>query len=1256
MFSTLRNRFALLSLAAALLLLALASTADADTSICPPGSGAGQCNDPQGIAVDNETGHLYVADRDNNRIDVFEADGTFVLAFGWGVDTEAGELQTCTTASKCNAGIAGSAAGQFDHPTWIAVDNDASSASRHDVYVGTDNFAVQKFKPTGEFVKAFGGKGTGSCQFNRERDPIAVGPGGDVYVADSYDKDGEGPFDEFLSRVERFDSAGNCLGTVDLFEGARQFIRNFAVDSAGNSYVAIEGGGGGLRKYDPSGALLYEVDHDFQTEGLAIGEADHVFAEQTTLNAAKTEFVHLFTEYSPSGAPLSRFGYLVEEFFDVPALAAFHSAGGDLFASEGARGIKYLTLPPPGPVVMSAPCKTGSLGNAKATLTAEVNPEGKATTVHFQYVDQKSFEDESGFASAKTKETEESASIGEDFVLHKATGEADLVPDTTYRCRVLATNADAPGGIFGEEGSFTSLPPLQIGTTTVSNVGAEEATLNATVNPLGIAATGYFEYVTETAYLKDVAELGPEHGFDHATKAPDTKAGEEAIDFGGAESFNARSVTLSGLTSGTSYRYRIVATDLKIFPREIAGPTMAFRTFGLGTGALPDNRAWELVSPGEKNSAEVAMPSAPAGLKEDRTTRIQTGSGSGEAVTYTSLSSFADPESAPGTSQYLSKRTASGWATENISPRGIVRQILSPPYNGFSPDLGFAALRVSEPSLAPGCPEGYENLYLRDNATGTLRCLTPEAPNAPIGVTPCFTYAGASEDASHVFFAAPIPYAGAPQGDGFSLYEWFEGKLRVVSILPGQSTPVAPTHKTSFGEGDGNCQWALSILRHVVSADGSRVFWTYVPEPIGSEPSKLLVRVGGTETIQLDAPQGGSDKVGGNGQLWAASKDGSVAYFTDTARLVSGSKAEAGKPGLYRYELGNAKPLSDLTKGVQANVQGVIGASDDGSYVYFVAKGVLSGEEENAEGQKASEGANNLYLYHEGKTSFIAALSSDPGSVDITDWESQQANRTARVSADGRHLAFLSLEAKALVGYDNTIASGEHCRYFRVAEELVGSPLCAQAFLYDADSKELTCASCNPSGARPLRETLLPGWANAYEGPRYLSADGSRFFFETLDALTLADENGKRDVYEFERAGTGGCDSKSPAFDPVSGGCHFLLSGGKSTDESYFVDASENGRDAFFSTRSSLVGWDVNENYDVYDAREGGGFAEPSEEAICGGEACLPPVPVPPNRTSPPRFEGPGNPTHKGHKHRKHGKHKAKKKHKKANRKRGARR
>src|SRR6185312_5144054 len=119
-------------------------------------------------------------------------------------------------------------------------------------------------------------------------------------------------------------------------------------------------------------------------------------------------------------------------------------------------------------------------------------------------------------------------------------------------------------------------------------------------------------------------------------------------------------------------------------------------------------------------------------------------------------------------------------------------------------------------------------------------------------------------------------------------------------------------------------------------------------------------------------------------------------------------------------------------------------------------------------------------------------------------------------------------------------------------------------------------------------------------------------------------------------AGSGTCTASSPNFDPLRGGCHFLVSPAKSNGENFFIDASSSGRDVFFSTRTALTGWDTNENYDVYDYREGGGFPEPPPPPpICEGEgACKGPATTPPSAPSPvtPSFNGPGNEKPKKHK------------------------
>ena len=1057
---------------------------------------------------------------------------------------------------------------------------------------------------------------------------LAVGPGGVVEVVDCVRVSRSVGCE---NRLQKFEPSGDFIEELALPQ-SQNLPTGLTVDSGGDFYAATFDT---ARKYDAGGNLLKELPGAIGVGALVIDASNHLFT---------AEFDHgyaVIAEYDAADNIVRRFGYGAAR----PAgLAPFGSAGGDIFSAEGGSVI-YRSFPAPGPIVAPLPCKAEPLGNFKATLNAQINPEGSATSFKFEYLTQAQFE-AGGFSNPATKSSAELTLAQVDYKLQDAAVQVTgLQPETTYHCRVVAENSDVATPVLGVEGSFKTKEGFEFGSAWASAVGEEAATVNVQGNPLGLPATGEIEYVSDADYQVD--------GFAQAKVTP-----EGAIDFGASEAMQLRSVALGGLTAGTLYHYRLRVLNGTppggfICPEsKLACPGLehTFRTRLPGGEA--DQRRYELVSPGEKNSAEVAVPSFVAGFLEPRFVRIQAGATSGEAVTYTSWTSFGQAEGAQGTSQYLSKRTASGWQTENISPGGFLALPLMPPYGGFSPDLRFGAFKISEPLLTPDCRKGLESLYLRDNETGELRCLSPEAPGAP--KSPCLVYAGASEDGSRAFLA------GAPE-DGeiltYGLYESTASGTQLISVFPN-GEPAPATIGTAFGPGGKptpgadieNCQVTRTTMRHAISADGSRAFWTYVPEASKKEPNQLYARINGSETVQLDAKQGAGTS--GEGVFVGASEDGSVAYFTDTNRLVPGAKPENGKPDLYRYQFGLAQPLTDLTKGSEpGDVKGLVGISDDGAYAYFVAGAVLSAEPNQA-GDKAEAGKNNLYLYHEGKTSFIAALADE----DQGDWAANPREMSARVSPDGRHLAFLSLEAGKLAGYDNTIAEGEHCQILEIVDgvkfdlgDLVGSPLCKQAFIYEADGGELTCASCNPSGSRPLGPTAVPGWSNDFEGPRFLSDDGQRLFFQSYDALLPADENGLGDVYEFERPGTGSCSEAGTDFDSVSGGCHFLLSSGKSEDETYLVDASSDGRDVFLSTRQSLTGWDVNENYDVYDYREGGGFPEPVETPICQGEACKPPVgaAVPPaSSPSTPNFRGQGNPVTtapKKHKHKKK-RHKAKSK------------
>lgn len=1275
---------ALLSLA----ILACAAPAQAFQTLCTAGSGKAQCLDPQNIAVDTASGRLYVADSKNNRVNVFNAtSGAFEEAYGWGVKSGDKEFQACK--ASCQTGIQGTGPGQFVRPHGIAVDNDPSSPSFHAVYVSDLENRVQKFaiEPSGpKFVFSIGGgvdgttggdvctaasgdtcgvgrSGTGEGEFSSSEISLGVGPTGLLYALDNTSTP--------QSRLQLFTDTGSPAAPQELLYSGR--ATGLAVDSSGDFWaIGANGFETPIYKYETGSAIpLVEVIEEGNISAIAVDpSSDHLFAVNLRFPPSHFSIV----EYASDGAPLRRFGY--GAFERVPeGTGVFHSAAGDIYASEAANPVEspensrvlHLDFPPPGPLVFPEPCKANPLGNTTATLRAEVNPEGKASGYHFEYVSEEAFQHDVGELGAGhgfDHATRVPASAGDDTVLaadielHEASAEVALAPSTKYRCRVVATNAD--GSATGQEGSFESLAPLEVGATWSSGVGLEAATLNATVNPLGIPTTGFFEYVDEETYEQDVAELGADHGFDHALKAPDVEQGEEPIEFGAGEEFKAGSAQVVGLQPGTTYRFRIRATD-GYFPQGFAGPTATLRTHQIGEGVLPDARAYELVSPDLKNGAEVGIPGAAGGLSNTgQVVKIQAGAGSGEAVTYTSWTSFGDAESAPIASQYLSKRTPLGWQTENASPFGFGRNALNAPYRGFGPELEGGGFVVDEPPLTPEAQEGFQNLYLRDSQSGAIQALTSEKPD----FTPsseaqglnefCSAYAGASADASRAFFAANGAMAGAPAGTGFSLYEWSAAEgLKPLSVLPGE-TPAPPQLKTSFGAPDGRCSMDQRIVARAVSEDGKLAFWSYGGEyenAKGEEVKKpLFVRIDGKETVELDAREPGSLKAkgpSGEGTFWAATPDGSHAFFSAPGRLT----ALAGAAGqLYRFDTAN-KSLTDITPGAVApELLGVIGAGKDGSELYFVARAALTGEAQGPGGQKAEAGVNNLYLWHEGEgLRFIARLSG----ADERDWSSAPETLGARV-APGGDLAFMTTETEALSGYDNTVAEGAHCRV--PADEnrdnrLEGDPRCAEAYLYDAQGKTLTCASCNPTGARPAGPAAWPGWSNPFEGPRYLSEDGSRLFFESFDALSGADQNGRRDVYEFARKGAGGCSEQSPTFNSSSNGCLSLISSGTSNRPSYFIDASSLGRDVFFTTRSRLVGWDSNDNYDVYDAREGGGFAEPPPiPRICEAEACKAPVsPAPSGGPSPgsAAFQGTGNPVQKAKAKKKH---KAKKRHHKARR------
>ena len=215
-----------------------------------------------------------------------------------------------------------------------------------------------------------------------------------------------------------------------------------------------------------------------------------------------------------------------------------------------------------------------------------------------------------------------------------------------------------------------------------------------------------------------------------------------------------------------------------------------------------------------------------------------------------------------------------------------------------------------------------------------------------------------------------------------------------------------------------------------------------------------------------------------------------------------------------------------------------------------------------------------------------------------------------------------------LTGYDNRDAmSGERDQ---------------EVYLYDAATNELTCASCNPSGARPVGHGRRPAASSRRSSTRRGSVDGAadrgapargdqdrrerrppstapapihddgRLYFNALDSLVPADSNGNSDVYQYEPEGTGSCSASSSgaSLAHVGGGCVSLISSGASSGGAAFLDASESegGSDVFFLTDAQLSVTDEDHVTDIYDARVDGEPAVARPLAECQGEACQPPA------------------------------------------------
>lgn len=222
------------------------------------GSQNGQFSDPYGIAVGPQ-GSVYVVDRGNNRVQKFTPNGEFVAKWG---NASAPEGFT------------------FDQPRSVTLGQDgAIYVTNRDVGTsGLGDHSIYRLTSAGELVTRWGSRGAGNGQLQFPHG-IAVGPGGDVYIADTYNH-----------RVQQFGSSGEFLAQWGIYgtaPGQFRYPYGIATGQDGSVYVA-DTLNHRIQKFTANGQFLVawgnkgDRDGQFYTPyGVAVGPEGTIYVADT---------------------------------------------------------------------------------------------------------------------------------------------------------------------------------------------------------------------------------------------------------------------------------------------------------------------------------------------------------------------------------------------------------------------------------------------------------------------------------------------------------------------------------------------------------------------------------------------------------------------------------------------------------------------------------------------------------------------------------------------------------------------------------------------------------------------------------------------------------------------------------------------------------------------------------------------------------------------------------------------------------------
>ncbi len=474
---------------------------------------------PLGVAVNQESGDVYVVDRGNNRVERFSSTGEYEAQFNG------------TEIDGAPAGAGKEAPAKFSEPSSIAIDNacfyqklsepkcKAEHPSNGDVYmVDTGHGAIDKFNEAGEY--------TG--QFARSPLGVAVDSFGNLWV---YESSAGGYGTRGLGSVAEFSEAG-ALKTQ--FVTGRETSSALAVDSADDFYVVF--GLGGLGKYNVGGVqqAASETEAISPVSALAVDLATSGLYANDLYVGLGTSLAQYGPFGVPFGAPLYRSGAR-SSTLSAKGIAV-NSTSHAVYVADSSRNLVDVFDVGPAPEVPETENAevTGPLVTFKGELL------GVESGYYFAYND-------NGSSCEGGGRTPEGKATGTAKV--STTIGVGLESNTPYTFCIVATS------VYGQATGLplpftTGVEPPVIEEVSTPDVGPYEATIKAKVNPENETATCLVQYGETTEYKE----------------APVPCEQASLSGHGGQPA----SALLKNLKPSTTYFYRVVAknTTLESKPTE----------------------------------------------------------------------------------------------------------------------------------------------------------------------------------------------------------------------------------------------------------------------------------------------------------------------------------------------------------------------------------------------------------------------------------------------------------------------------------------------------------------------------------------------------------------------------------------------------------------------------------------------------------------------------------------------------------------